>query len=1110
MDTELVIFNFKQPKHTGNNTLKNVRLTKVAGALALALGVSVSAFAADTSSAMRGKITTPTGDAAANVKVTVIHEPTGTISTFTTNESGAFIAKGLRVGGPYRVVLDSDKYSDAQLDNIFLELGDTHRIVNQLEPLQKVEKIEVTGYKIVQQAGGSNSVFGADTIANVPSFNNDIKDVARLNPLASISGNGELTIAGNNPRTNGLTVDGIGQNDDFGLNFGGYPTSQPPVALDAIEQISVDASPFSAKKGNFGGGTINAVTKSGSNEYTFTGFYETSTPSLAGKLENISDATYKEDVYDEEGNRIHRAGDNILDADGHKTFETARTEPIITEKRFGFSTGGAILEDELFYFVNYNSWKEEMDMDYGFDGSGTAHEFDVNEADYNRFINTLSSVYGIQDDFGNDPEKTSDSLLVKLSWNINDAHRADFTYQWQDEDETRGVSAGGSTVSMASQRYQYVTKFNNFATKLYSDWSDDFTTEIGVSYKNVTNDSISSSPLGTVKVYVNGGRGDAFEFGRDINRHENESETETLALTFDATYLLGEHEINFGAQLDSMRLYNLYARNSRGSWTFGSIEDFENKKLHFITDRRSQIDNYQFTYANSYTNNAQDLAYDATRTQLALYVEDKFYPTDDLELTAGVRYERLSSDDKPALNTAFQNTYGYTNQENLDGVDIILPRVGFKYYATEALTINGGIGRFQGGVPNVWYNNPFQYDGITNVEASQNAINDYFSGVEQVDFTRVPDDIKSSLTQGAGSTNYTDPDFELPSSLRAQIGFEYDFDSELLGDGFKWSAELAYHKKENEAVWHNTAIKPVGTSATGRVIYETMYEGDLRDNYDIMMTNADKDPRSIIFSTALAKEWDNGIYVSASYTHQDVEDIAPGTASGADGNYKHATTHSRNVDLVGRGHYEVEHSLKINFRYQTEFFDGYASKFNVFFERRSGRPFSYTMGSYRDGDFGDTRNLDSTSAYLAYIPTGADDAKVNWEESGLSWQQLETLLNRAGISERGEILGRNTGTQPWVTSMDVSFKQEIPGFYEGHKGEIYFMIDNFANLLNSDWGIEKKISYADQKLYDFGGLDDQGRLIIDQRFKGSDVRNYSEIVKSASAWQAKIGVRYTF
>ena len=1075
--------------------MKNVRLTKVAGALALALGVSVSAFAADTSSAMRGKITTPIGDAAANVKVTVIHEPTGTKSTFTTNDSGTFIAKGLRVGGPYRVVLDSDTYSDTELDNIFLELGDTHRLISQLQPLQKVEKIEVTGYRLVQQAGGSNSVFGADTIENAPSFNNDIKDIARLNPLASINGSGELTIAGNNPRSNSLTIDGIGQNDDFGLAKKGYPTAQPPVALDAIEQISVDASPFSAKKGNFGGGTINAVTKSGSNEYTFTGFYEQSSPSLAGKVDNIEQVF----AFDPDKGRSVP----VLDADGHRTYSSNRADTTITESRIGFSTGGAIIEDELFYFVNYNGWKQEKDLDYGFAGSGAGSEFVVSETEYNQFLSTLNSVYGVEDSLGGNPEDNSDSVLVKLSWNISDAHRADFTYQWQNEEQAKDYPEGGSTVQLNSSRYALTTKFNNFATKIYSDWSDDFSTEFGIAYKDVSNSSIVNSPLGAVKVYLDGGRGPGFEFGATEFRHNNVSETETLEMTFDATYLLGDHEIGFGAQYKNLRLYNLFAENSRGSWTFGSLEDFANKKLHISRD------NYQFTYGNAYTNDANDMAYDATRSQLALYVEDKFYPTDDLEVTAGLRYERLSTSDKPTLNQNFLNTYGYTNQENLDGVDIILPRVGFKYYATESLTINGGIGRFQGGIPNVWYNAPFQNDGLTYVSAPANAINDYFATVDQVDITRVPDAVKNSLQKGAGSTNYTDPNFELPSSIRAQVGFEYDFDSELLGDGFKWTAELAYHKKENEAVWRNTAMKAVGTSATGRVIYDSIYEGDLEDNFDIMMTNAEENGRSIIFSTALAKQWKNGLSISASYAHQDIEDVNPGSSSRAQSNYQYATVQSRNVDLVGRGHYEVEHSFKISLGYNTEFFDGYASRFDVFFERRSGRPYGYTMGSFRDSDLGDTRDFNSTSAYLAYIPTGPDDTNVNWQESGLSWNELETLLNRAGISERGQLLDRNTGTQPWVTTMDVSFKQEIPGFYPEHKGQIYFMIENFANLLNSDWGIEKNLRFSDQKIYDFGGLDDSNRLIIDSAYNGADVRNYTEIEES-SAWRAKIGIRYTF
>ncbi|PKI17615.1 TonB-dependent receptor [Colwellia sp. 12G3] len=1062
------------------------KLSKIASAIVIAVGLSTSAMAADTSSAMRGKILSPTGEAASNVKITVIHEPSKTSREFITNDSGNFSAKGLRVGGPYTVIIDSDIYSDTTLDNIFLNLGNTHRISEQLQ-VNNVERIQVTGSRLLQTSGGSNSVFGADLIKNAPSFNRDIKDIARLNPLASINGNGELVIAGGNPRSNSLTVDGIGQNDDFGLNFGGYPTEQPPVSLDAIDQISVDVSPFSAKKGNFGGGTINAVTKSGTNEFKFSGFAETSTPDMAGDVQKIQ--TMSED------------GDNILDDNGHKTFETSYVEPIKTQSRFGFNVGGPIIEDELFFFVNYSSWTSELALDYGFEGSGAAHEYNISEEQFAEFNTILSDVYGRTDSLGGNPENSDQTLLAKLSWNINDDHRLDFTYQWQDNQVEKNFGTGGSTVNLASNRYNYISKLSNFSTKVYSDWSDNFSTEVGLSYKDSSANSETNSDIGQVTA-ITKYRGPQFVFGQDQYRHANVSETKNLTLSLDATYLMDEHEINFGIQYEDLNLYNLFGANSLGSWEFDSLDNFAAQDLAKYGE---------FTYQNAYSGDTQDLAYDISRSQLSLYIEDIFYLTDDITVTAGVRYERLSSSDTPTLNTAFQETYGHTNQENLDGLDIILPRVNFEWVASESLRLEAGVGRFQGGIPNVWYNNPFQKDGITLVAASSNAIDDYYSNnLVDADFA-VPTEIIDSLDKGAGSTNYTDPNFKLPSSWRARIAADYSFDMPILGNGFNWSTELMYQVKENEAVWTNTAmVNPTTADDDERLIYESRYSGDLEDNFDIQMTNASDDGRSIIISTALAKQWDNGVSMTMSYAHQDVTENHAGSSSQAQSNYKHNNVKSRNVDFVSRGYYEVEHSFKFNLNYAVQIFEGYNTNFNVFFERRSGRPFSWTMGSYKKGDLGDTRDFYSNSAYLAYIPSGADDANVNWDESGISWDELEVFLNQAGISERGEILDRNTATQPWVTTMDLSIKQEFAGISAGHKGEIFFMIDNFANLLNDDWGVEKSLRYTSKAIYDFGGLDDNGKYKLDKVYGGADTRNHTETNLSSSGWQMKVGVNYRF
>ncbi|KKO47076.1 hypothetical protein VT06_17025, partial [Arsukibacterium sp. MJ3] len=207
---------------------------------------------ADTSSAMRGQIVGPQGEVVANTRVIIQHVPSGTISTATTNSAGVFTATGLRVGGPYIVIIDSDVYEGKTLEDIFLQLGDAYRLNAQLdERRDNIERITVTGRTIntTSLQAGSSSTWGENEIRNMPTFDRDLKDVVRQNPLATDLGDDSrsLTVGGNNPRYNSITVDGIGQNDDFGLNSGGYPTNRSPVSIDAIEQVSIQSVPFNAR-----------------------------------------------------------------------------------------------------------------------------------------------------------------------------------------------------------------------------------------------------------------------------------------------------------------------------------------------------------------------------------------------------------------------------------------------------------------------------------------------------------------------------------------------------------------------------------------------------------------------------------------------------------------------------------------------------------------------------------------------------------------------------------------------------------------------------------------------------------------------------------------------
>jgi hypothetical protein len=1051
-------------RYRGKQMKNFIRSNLLLLCLTACLTLSNSVIADSTSSSLRGKITGPQGNPAPNTKLTIIHNPSGTVRETQTNDVGTFSVKGLRVGGPYTVVIDSEKFNDTMEEGIILKLGEAFRLnIDLKETSQNIETIVVTGSSQAYISTGSNSSFGASEIARAPAFNRDLKDIVKNNPLAVVDESGGLSFGGSNPKYNSITIDGIGQNDDFGLNTSGYPTQRSPISLDAVDQIAVDSSPFTAKVGGFSGGSVNVVTKSGTNEFKGSFFYEFMNEDMAGDPKS-----------------------KLLE-DSDQNFDVGK------QSTLGLSFGGPLINDELFFFVSLEQFKKEAPAPFGI-GSGSTPS-DISQATFDEFSDILSQTYNLTDSLGSDPKDEDDKFLVKLDWNINQQHRADFTFQYQDNHEDRNYTDSDDELKLASNGYKYKTVLRNFASHIYSDWNDDFSTEVSMSLKNTRTDSLTSSNLGEVNVRVPDGD---IVFGVDAFRHANVAETTTLKLHLDANYLMGDHEIKFGIHSERLRLYNLFVESSKGVWDFDSLEDFGSKAPS------------RFTYKNAYDNDPNTSAYEMVRYTTSLYAEDTWVFNDDLDITFGVRYERLSSDDTPIENTAFTNTYGYPNTENLDGLDIFLPRVGFKYYINDSASLRGGIGRYSGGKPNVWVANSFTNDGITFVSAPSSVTNEIINDPNLVDFSKVPQAAKDSLTQGAGSTNSVDPNYKMASDWRFQLGLDMTIDIPYLGEDYQWSIEGNYIKKQDSPFWVDNARKIKGQTADGgRDIYESIYTGDKVDNYDIMLTNADKDGRSILLSTSLQKQWNNGVRMNMSYTNQDITESNPGTSSRAVSNYQYNVALNRNDPLIDTAYYEVEHRFVINLGYTTQFIDGYDTNIDLFFERRSGRPYSYTLGAHNDGDLGDQRDLNRSDIYIPYIPTSATDSAIDWDNS-MSYDELMQLIGDAGLSGfAGGYADKNSHSQPWVTTLDLNIQQEIPGFKESHKGMVYFTIDNLANLLNSDWGQVHRMTFPQQILVDYD-VNDNGQYVYQERFGGSDVRNWSEFMQEESVWRIKLGLRYNF
>jgi hypothetical protein len=261
-----------------------MKLSRVAIAIALSVGLSTASMAQETSSSIRGIITNPSGQPAANVEVQVLHVPSGTVKTVITNDEGQYQASGLRVGGPYQLVLDSTEFKDTAVEGLFLSLGETLRFNQQLQ-VDSIEIISVTGTnQSFSNSSANDSYYGSEEILLAPSINRDIKDIIRNNPLVNVSpgGDRQVSIAGTNPRFNSISVGGIPLNDDFGLNGGGFPTQRNPFPVEALDQISVQVAPVNAKVSGFTGGNINAVFKSGTNEFHGSAFYELTNDSLTG------------------------------------------------------------------------------------------------------------------------------------------------------------------------------------------------------------------------------------------------------------------------------------------------------------------------------------------------------------------------------------------------------------------------------------------------------------------------------------------------------------------------------------------------------------------------------------------------------------------------------------------------------------------------------------------------------------------------------------------------------------------------------------------------------------------------------------------------------------
>lgn len=1077
-----------------------VRLSKLAFGLAVALAAA-PAFAQNTSSAVGGRIVTGDGAPIVGAQVTITHTASGTSSSVTTGEDGRYAARGLRVGGPYTITITKDGKTETR-EGVFLPLASTAVVDATIgkPTTTTLATVEVTGSAALSEVFSANKM-GAGTnvsraqIEAFPSINRNLQDYVRFDPrvVQTDKSRNEISVGGQNPRYNAIRIDGVSTNDTFGLESNSLPTPKQPFSMDTIEEIAVDVANYDVTISGGTGGVINAVTKSGTNEFH-------------GSVYGL----YRDDS-------MVRENTNGTNFSG-----------FTDDKTYGATFGGPLIQDKLFFFINYE--KNEQGAPgptFGPVGSGASNIVNITQDQINQ-VRTIAQGYGF--DAGTSDvagaDTTAEEIGIKIDWNITDKHRANFRYDTSDQSQANFPGFSSTQVALSTYSYQRDFQFDTYSAQLFSDWTDSFSTEAKVSYRDYS--AVRNPPQNLPAIAVRIGSA-TLNLGTEQNTHANILETQTLNAFFAGNLFVGDHTFKFGFDYEDNDIFNLFGRNSNGVYTFNTIADFQ-------AGRPSA-----YRYFQPAGNDRNNTAADFTLKNLGLFAQDTWAINYNLTITAGIRYDEAMVDNTPQHNAAAEAAFGFDNSKTIDGNGLFQPRFGFNYtFDSERPTqLRGGFGLFQGAAASVWLANPFSNDGFrfTDFNLRQADIPLTCATADGRCFVADPDGqlvlIPANARTGTQSVDFVDPKLGQPSVWKANLAFEH----ELPFWGLVASAEVVL-TNVHEAIFYQQLNlgAPTAIGQDGREIFWDARGRDRtrwnvlgnaclnetgvapgvncqssgtrnRNNANAGFTDAiiarpTSKGESQQLTLSLNKGFNGGDWSwTAAYTFTNAEEVSPLTSSTSSSQWGNTQTFNPNEEVASTANYEIRDRFTASVNWRHAFFKDYKTSVAMFYEGRSGRPYSYVFDNDANGDgrFGND---------LLYIPNGPGDVLFgSATEEAAFWAYVEGngYLN----AHRGQVASRNATRSQWVNQIDMRISQELPGFWEGHKSEVWLDMLNVGNMINKKWGQIDEIGFPGSRgVVEYGGIDTAtGKYVY--RFNTPDELELFDD-RGISRWSLQVGFRYKF
>ncbi|MFT5943114.1 MAG: hypothetical protein ACI9AV_000350 [Sediminicola sp.] len=1011
--------------------------------------------------------------------IVAVHTPTGTKYGSITNEDGRFNLLNLRVGGPYKVTISYIGFKTESNSDIYLTLGTTLNLDLKLVPdSQTLDEVVVVSARGVGTFGsdrtGAETSVGRRELTRLPTISRSTNDFTRLEPTASGG-----SFGGRNDQFNNFSLDGAIFNNPFGLDAAqpGGQTNATPISLDAIDQIQVSTAPYDVTQSGFTGASVNAVTKSGTNKISGTAY---------GFFRN-DDLT---------GGKIN--GDDV--------FKTG-----LEQKQYGFSIGGPIVKNKLFFFANFE--KDQL-TELGTDGfvpntgSGAINESRVRESDFQLVDGLLRQVVIGQDAQGNDIfynpgryegfnfDQESTKGIFKLDWNINDNNRLAIIYNFLNASKGKpanrnAISFRGpnaQTLQFENAGYEINNSIQSIQVELNSTLTDNATNKLQVGYTHFDDFRTPfSTPAPSIVILDETGSSNYIIAGHEPFSINNRLDQKVFQITDNLSFFKGDHTYTVGFSFEKFEFdnsFNLGAYGAQGVFfPTTTITDFPNfassGDLQAAFD--SAISSANSLEANGTGNPGGWSLAETNVGQFSFYLQDQWDVTDNFKLTYGVRFDkplyfdtanniRENIQRKGGENGTYIPSIEYYDPKTggpitLDSEKLpnnkflISPRVGFNWdvEGDRSLQLRGGSGVFTGRFPFVWLGN--QVQGV-----------DFF-------FYQL-----------------VDPNFKWPQVWRTNLGIDKRLDNGIILTG-----DISYTKDLNASHVQNWGLKPPSENLNGVDTRAVYADGDKSQIFGgptnaYVFTNSDK---GRIFNAAFKaqKTWDNGLYTQFAYSYLDAKEVnsidAEITGDAFAGN---AVVGNANNDVLSFSRYGDKHRFigVLSKEFKT------GTTISTFFEYAQGGRYNYIYG-------GDINNDGSSINDLLYIPTSSEIGQMNFSGAGQA-EAFEAFIQQDDyLSEnRGEYAERYAAVAPWRSTWDIKILQDIK-VNDTNKFQLSLDILNLGNLINSNWGVVQTASF-DQVL----GVSVDNANTPTYAFDPNRKDTFNALTGEISRWRAQVGVRYIF